>query len=220
MAPPGPLDFRGNITSMNPRTGPRLAIVILCAGHSRRLGSPKALARVRGVGLLRRTARLLASFAAAGMAVIAPPKHRRHAVELAGFDVKIHVNRQRARGLSSSVRVAIAHAGGASAVLIVPVDLPGLERRDIARLIAAWHATPRRTVARRIGAGGGAPLILPRRFFPAARALEGDVGLRDWLRQLPAEQRRFVPMPSAAADVDTPQDLRAARGRRAQPPAK
>ena len=203
---------------MNPRTGPRLAIVILCAGHSRRLGASKALVRVRGVGLLRRTARLLAPFGAAGMAVIAPPKHRRIALELAGLDVTIHANRQRSRGLSSSVRVGVAHARGASAVLIVPVDLPDLERRDIVRLIAAWRASPRRTVARRIDGGGGAPVILPRTHFPAVQRLEGDVGLRDWLRQLPADRRRFVPMPSAETDVDTPADLREARRRLGQRP--
>lgn len=204
---------------MNLGTRPRLSIVILCAGQSRRLGSPKALARVRGVSLLRRTARLLATLGAADMAAIAPPKHRRHGLELAGVDCKIHVNRRRAEGLSSSVRVGVAHAHDASAVLIVPVDLPDLDRRDIARLVRAWRASPRRTVARRIGAGGGAPLILPRAHFPAVRQLEGDVGLRDWLRALPADRRRFLSMPSAEADIDTPRDLHAAR-RRHQPPWK
>ncbi len=198
---------------MNPRSGPRLWIVILCAGQSRRLGSPKAIARVRGVAMLRRTARLLATLDAAGMAAVVAPRSRRAALELAGLRCGLHVNRQRSLGLSSSVRVGVAHARAASAVLIVPVDLPHLDRRDLVRLIAAWRASPRRTVARRIGGAGGVPLILPRTQFPAVRRLEGDVGLRDWLRVLPADRRRFVPMPSAAADVDSPEDLRAARRR-------
>jgi CTP:molybdopterin cytidylyltransferase MocA len=44
--------------------------------------------------------------------------------------------------------------------------------------------------------------------------VSGDVGLRDLVNGLPAPQRVLLNLPSAALDVDTPQDLRAARRRR------
>jgi CTP:molybdopterin cytidylyltransferase MocA len=58
------------------------------------------------------------------------------------------------------------------------------------------------------------PLILPRRLYPRALAVTGDVGLRELVNGLPAKERVLVDLPSAALDVDTPQDLRAARLRR------
>jgi CTP:molybdopterin cytidylyltransferase MocA len=60
----------------------------------------------------------------------------------------------------------------------------------------------------------GVPLILPRRLYAGALAVTGDIGLREWVNGLPPEQRVLVDLPSAELDVDTPQDLQAARRRR------
>ena len=73
-------------------------------------------------------------------------------------------------------------------------------------------------IARRIGRQGGAaragvPLILPRWLYSRALDVTGDIGLRDLIGGLPAPQRVLLDLPSAALDVDTPQDLRAARRR-------
>lgn len=194
---------------------PSLWIVILAAGFSRRLGRPKALARVRGVALLRRTARLVAPFAESHTIVVAPPRAARFADELRGLRAEIRRNAQRAQGLSSSVRVglAAARASGASAVLFVPVDLAALRARDLARLVARWRAAPRRLVARRTASGAGAPLILPRHLFTIAASVRGDAGLKDLARTVAPASRRLVAMHSAASDVDDPADLRAARRR-------
>ncbi len=199
---------------MKTQLPPVLRIVILAAGFSRRLSAPKALARVRAVSLLRRTARVLAPHANADLIVIAPPQHARYRVELRRLNAVIVANPHRSRGLSSSVRIGLARARYASAILFVPVDLAALRCRDVARLIAAWRAARRKLVARRIGPAGGTPLILPRRLFPVAARIEGDAGLRDVLRAARADERRFVPMPSAGLDVDTRADL--ARARRAR----
>jgi CTP:molybdopterin cytidylyltransferase MocA len=61
---------------------------------------------------------------------------------------------------------------------------------------------------------GGVPLILPRRLYSRALAVTGDIGLRELINGLPAEERVLMDLPSAALDVDTRQDLRAARRRR------
>jgi molybdenum cofactor cytidylyltransferase len=197
-------------------------IVILAAGHSRRLGNPKALARVHGVSLLRRTARLLSPWTRAAMVVIVPPKCGRYLRELRGFPVRVRRNPRRGEGLAASVRLGVASARYAPAALFVPVDLAALSRRDIARLIARWRAGRRRLVARRIDAAapgsggdaaGGTPLILPKRFYTAALALRGDTGLRAVVAAVGAPDRVLIAVPSAAADVDTPEDLARARRR-------
>jgi molybdenum cofactor cytidylyltransferase len=197
---------------------PGLHVVILAAGFSSRLGRPKALTRVRSSTLLRRTLTLAASFSPARIAVVLPPRAVRHRLEARGFRVVFAANSARAAGLSSSVRRGIALARYSPALLILPVDLAVLSRRDVARLIARWRAARRRVVARRIGrqgaSQGGTPLILPRWLYARALAVTGDMGLRELVSGLPAPQRALLDLPSAALDVDTPADLRTARLRR------
>jgi len=172
-------------------TLPRLHVLILAAGFSTRLGRPKPLARVAGRTLLRRTLSVVAR-AAPGKIVVVIPRH--------------------------GARYRIALARYSPAILLLPVDLAALEQRDVARLISRWRSARRCVIARRIGqrgemARGGVPLILPRWLYPRALAVSGDVGLRDLVNGLPAPQRVLLNLPSAALDVDTPQDLRAARRR-------
>jgi molybdenum cofactor cytidylyltransferase len=205
------------------RQAPRLQVLILAAGFSSRLGRPKPLARVRAFSLLRRTLNVVARFAPAKIVVVVPRHAARYRIEARGVKVVFTANPRRAEGLSSSVRRGIALARYSPALLLLPVDLPALQPRDVARLISRWRAARRCVIARGIGQKdgalrGGVPLILPRWLYARALEVTGDIGLRDLVSALPAPQRVLLNLPSAALDVDTPQDLRAAR-RRLRPSA-
>ncbi len=205
---------------MNSFTGAKPRVVVLAAGFSSRLGRPKALAQIRGVSLLRRTLRLLASFSCGPPVVVVPPRSAYRFGRGFQRDEAVWVrNRRRALGLSTSVRAGLRAARYAAAVLILPVDLPQLTRGDVARLVAAWRRHRRHVVARRLGAGAATPLILPRRWLPAAAGITGDRGLRDWVGGLPAHHLLLVDLCSANLDVDTPADLAAARRRFSRPRA-
>jgi molybdenum cofactor cytidylyltransferase len=199
---------------MNAVSLPRLQILILAAGFSSRLGRPKALVRVRSVSLLRRTLILAARLAPAKIIVVLPRRAARYRIEARGLQVVFAATSRRAEGLSSSVRRGIAQARYSPALLLLPVDLAVVRQADMSRLISHWRAARRSVVARRIGPHGGVPLILPRRLYARALAVTGDIGLRELINGLPAKERVLVDLPSAALDVDTPQDLRAARLRR------
>jgi molybdenum cofactor cytidylyltransferase len=201
---------------MNPRHVPGLRILILAAGFSARLGQPKALARIHGLSLLGRTARLLAPLSSLPLILVTPPRCSRYRHELHGLDALLVANPGRAAGLSGSLRLGVARARFSAATLIVPVDLAALERADVLRLAGRWRAARRKIVARRIGARGGTPLILPKRYYDLARYARGDVGLRDLLREVAADECIWVEMRSATRDIDTPDDLKIAR--RAQIP--
>jgi molybdenum cofactor cytidylyltransferase len=207
---------------MNAVVLPGLQVLILAAGFSSRLGQPKALARVRTVSLLRRTLMLAAHFGPAKIIVVLPRQGARYRIEARGLKVIFAANPRRADGLSSSLRRGMARARFSSALLLLPVDLAALQPRDVARLILRWRAARRCVIARRVGqlgeaARGGVPLILPRWLYSRALGVTGDIGLRDVVGGLPVRQRVLLNLPSAAMDVDTPQDLRAARRRLRHP---
>ncbi len=199
--------------AMNARPVPKLTIVILAAGFSSRLGVPKTLARVHGKSLLRRTLALIAPLTSEKIMVVLPRNSARTQVEAHGFKVSFVINPKRAAGLSSSVRCAIRRARDSTALLLLPVDLVGLRRVELAKLVSRWLGSTRRVAARRVGQSGVTPLILPRWLYTQAVTVSGDVGLREMVNALTGHQRVLLDMPSAAADVDTPQDLRAARRR-------
>ncbi len=198
---------------MNSRARPTLRIVVLAAGFSARLGRPKALARVRGSSLIRRTVRLLAPLAADRIIVVIPPRAVRVRVELHGLRVDLVANPHRAGGLSTSVRRGLTAGRRSAALLMLPVDLAHLQRRDLARMIARWSGARRRVIARRVAEHGGTPVILPRWLWPRALGVAGDRGLKQLLSELSPVHVTLLPVPSAAWDVDTTQDLARARRR-------
>jgi molybdenum cofactor cytidylyltransferase len=204
------------ILPMNSLTLPGLTVLILAAGFSSRLGHPKALAGVRSVSLMRRTLMLAARLAPAKILVVIPHRATRYRLEARGLTVTFIANLRREEGLSSSVRRGLARSRFSSALLLLPVDLASLQPRDLNRLTSRWQASRRRVVARRIGGDGGmqrggVPLILPHWLYPRALEVTGDVGLRELVSAVSAEQRVLVDLPAAARDVDTADDLRAAR---------
>ena len=188
-------------------------MVVLAAGSSTRLGSPKTLARVRGTSLIRNTVRLLDPLGNLPIIVVIPARAARVRAELRGLPVHLVENPQCAQGLSTSVRRGLAAANCGAAVLLVPVDLPRLQRRDLERLLSRWRGSRRRLVATRFDRHGGAPLIVPRWLRTQALAISGDRGLRDLVSRLPSEHLTLLELAAAATDVDTPQDLERARRR-------
>jgi molybdenum cofactor cytidylyltransferase len=197
----------------------RLRIVVLAAGFSTRMGRSKAFTKIHGVSLIRRTVAVLAPFAMQTILVVTAPRARRMRVELRGQPVCFIANPERSHGLSTSVVRGLRAARCSGATLLLPMDLAELKPRDIARLIRRWCTAKRRVTARRLGERSSTPLILPRWLYPRAREIIGDVGLRELLAGLPSECRTLVELPSAARDVDTPEELRAARRRACHPRA-
>ena len=190
---------------------PTLRIVVLAAGLSLRLRKSKALVRIHGISLLKRTVRLLDGRSKYAIVVVAPPNATRYRAEIGNCPVTMLGNRARAQGLASSIRHGLKACSNSSAVLLLPVDLVGLNSRDVQRLIHRWQGQRRRVVARDIDATPGSPLILPKWLHPLRHKISGDQGLRDALRDLHCGSVLLVAMPSAALDIDTDDDLRQAR---------
>ena len=192
-------------------TCPTLRIVVLAAGLSLRLGKPKALVRIHGMSLLKRTVRLLGGMSKFPIVVVAPPNAARYRVEIMNRPARLLGNRARTAGLASSIQCGLKACQFSSAVLLLPVDLVNLSRRDMQRLIRHWQGHRRRVVARDIDATPGSPLVLPRWLYPLGNAVSGDRGFRDALRNLHHGAVSMVAMPSAALDIDTAGDLCNAR---------
>lgn len=192
--------------SLNP------AVVVLAAGFSSRLGRNKALVRIHGSTALRTLLFKLAPLTDCRVAVVVP---RRSATlrEARRYGGRHILNPDPGRGMSSSVRCALQQLRYSPAVLILPVDLSQLRRRELAAMIRRWYGHRRKLIARRDGQRALTPMIIPKHLFHLAAQIGGDVGLRDLIATLPVEERILLDVPSAAVDLDTQIDLDSARRR-------
>ncbi|MEO1471272.1 MAG: NTP transferase domain-containing protein, partial [Pseudomonadota bacterium] len=96
----------------------------------------------------------------------------------------------------------------ADAVLVALADMPDLEARDHARLIAGFDPEEGREIVRAAAADGtpGHPVLFGRRFFEPLRLSEGDEGARRIL----SEHGEFAVTlrldgTRAVTDLDTPE---------------
>ncbi len=112
--------------------------IILAAGESSRIGSPKALLELHGQTVLQRLVGVLREGGCDEVLVISGGSHRL-AVETEGekAGVRVITNEDPSDGPVSSIRVALAEEGDWDALLIQPVDVIGVRIEDVSLLVDA-----------------------------------------------------------------------------------
>jgi len=190
-----------------PGRRPGLAAIVLAAGGSSRLGRPKQLLRWRNEPLIARAARLARQSVGGNVIVVLGAGRQRLRSLLRRRDSSLDIvcNARWPEGLASSLKAGLSRVPrSAAGVLIVLVDQPGIERADLARLVARWRARACQPAAAFYLGRAGVPAVIPRRLFKAVGTLEGDAGARQLLRNVGAVS--LIDMPGAGFDIDTPTD--------------
>ncbi len=183
------------------------AAIILAAGASSRLGSPKQLVDTGGRSLLRRTAETVCASRAREVFAVLGFDAPAMQAELQGLPLNVLVNDLWREGISSSIRRAIRSLPpGSDAALIVLCDQPRLTPGHLDALIDASERAPGRPVASGYGGSAGVPAVFPRAMFPGLLQLTGDHGAKALLRDSGAGLVT-LPWPDGAYDVDTTGDV-------------
>ncbi|MBV8147247.1 MAG: nucleotidyltransferase family protein [Gammaproteobacteria bacterium] len=189
-----------------------LYAIVLAAGASTRFGSAKQLVRVAGRPLLHTAVTRAAEVTGTALIVVLGSGAAQLAPLLKHTAASIVINQEWREGLASSIRAGVARLPAAcSAVLLLLADQAAVTADDLRRLAGSWRKQPHHIAAALYGGFCGAPAIFPRSSFRALSELRGDTGARGLLTRN-ADRVVRVPMPSAAVDVDTPEDLLALEG--------
>src|SRR5258708_39740897 len=105
-----------------------IAIMILAAGGSARMGEPKQLLPYRGSTLIRHAAETAVASGCRPVIVVLGAHADRLAAEVSELAVSVAINEQWASGIGSSIRCGIEHltaiAPAAQAVVITLCDQP------------------------------------------------------------------------------------------------
>jgi molybdenum cofactor cytidylyltransferase len=204
-----------------PQQAPRVAVLVLAAGRSTRMGGPnKLLADANGQPLVVHAVK--AALASQAVEVVAVLGHMaddvKAAIEQAVSDKRLHFvrNPEFADGLSTSVRAGIATLGKDTDAAIVQLgDMPGVNASLLDRLMAAFSPVEGRSICvPTVGGKRGNPVLWARRFFPEMAKLSGDSGAKHLIGEH-ADLVCEVEMAGEAAvtDIDTPEALAAWRAR-------
>jgi molybdenum cofactor cytidylyltransferase len=200
-----------------------VAAIVLAAGRASRFraaggeAATKLVAALDGEPIARRV--VATALNSRARPVIVVVGHAREAVEaaLANLAVTLRFNPDFADGLATSLRAGLAATPpGVAGALILLGDMPGIGAPLLDDLIRAFAAKPRALAAAPVRAGKrGNPVLLGRALFDAAMRLEGDEGARRLINAL--DRGQIAEVETAAEgielDIDTPDDLKAARDR-------
>lgn len=185
-----------------------VAGLVLAAGSGRRLGGPKALLRRGDMLLVEHAVRTVREAGCRPVVVVlgAAADHVQAAAGLAGTTVV--VNQAWSTGVGSSLRVGLAAAGetDAEAVVVLPVDMPGITVEAVGRVASLPY--PDALVCGTFDGRRSYPMLLGRNHWSGIATLaSADVGARPYLLARAGQVTDIAcDQVAEAGDVDTPED--------------
>jgi molybdenum cofactor cytidylyltransferase len=194
-----------------------LSGVVLAAGYSTRMGSPKALLPTRdGQPFVVRIIRTLRSAGVRDIVVVTGQDHDAVVDVIARFECDASIRAVRnpdpGRGQLSSLLEGMAAAvqPATEALLVTLVDVPLVEVSTVTSVISAWQRTRALIVRPAIGERHGHPVIFDRRLFDELRRAPLDAGAKSVVRAQEAEILN-VPVDDEGCmqDIDTREDYKA-----------
>jgi|CXWL01.1.fsa_nt_gi molybdenum cofactor cytidylyltransferase len=190
----------------------RVAVVVLAAGASTRMGQPKLLLPLAGESLLRRVATRALATTATSVVVVVPPNASAWQDALAGLPVTVVEAPGLGGPVSGSLHAAIDQIGASiDAILVVLADMTGVTSAMMSAVIGAGGTAPCRMVGSCYDGVVAPPLLIPRRYLVELRGMTGD-GVGRALFAAHADEADAVGWPASALhDIDTPEDYQAAR---------
>ena len=183
--------------------------IVLAAGESRRMGSPKALLRgADGVPLAARQAALLRAGGCAGTVVVLGAEIERIRKALPEGLATVE-NPRWAQGRASSLQAGISAFPSAAGFLFLPVDAVGVKIATIRAVLAAAENEPTAIWRPTHRGGKGHLLWIPRDAVPSLMRLPADARVDEWVQ--PLARMLEVDDPAILRNVNTPEEWAAAQ---------
>jgi molybdenum cofactor cytidylyltransferase len=195
-----------------PEPSPRSALILLAAGSSTRMGSPKQLLDFRGQPMLRHAALTALASGCNPVIVVLGARHEEIRPVLHGLKLEIIINPRWEEGMGTSIRVGLSalekldpqsqrHPG----VILALADQPFITPAFLRSLMEQHRQTSRPIVAAQYTGTVGVPAFFARQFFPNLMALNPGEGCKKIIQAHPGDTL-LIHCPQAAQDIDTPED--------------
>ncbi|KAA9036517.1 nucleotidyltransferase family protein [Ginsengibacter hankyongi] len=185
------------------------AIVVLAAGRSSRLGSPKQLLNYQGKSLLQHAVEV--ALETTMRPVIVVTGYDKYVVkkELEGMNVEVVENERWKEGMSLSLHSGVAAAEKISAdvdgIIFMVCDQPHINKSLLESLLSKQQKKAMPIVASSYNNTLGTPALFHKSFFNELMELRGDAGAGKLIKQH-KDLVATVAFPKGIVDIDTKKD--------------
>ena len=156
-----------------------VAAVVLAAGMSRRMGTPKQLLRMGEETILQRTLKNVRGSTVSKIILVLGYAAEAVQKTTATQGLKVVINPDYQQGMGTSLRSGLAAVGAdAQAAIIVLADQPWVTEETLNALIACHQFRKPQIIVPTYRGFRGNPVLLDRSVFAEVQALNGDVGCR------------------------------------------
>ena len=187
---------------------PKIGIIILAAGASKRFGEPKQLAEFQGKTLIENAIENALATDLQNICVVLGANAEMIKSQIEKFPVEILENKNWLDGMSSSLAVGIKffEKDNFDAVLVMLCDQPLIKSSDLNLLIEKYKSTKKPIVVSKYRQTKGVPAIFSKQIFPQLLQIDGDKGARKVIEEN-EDLLEIVEIPEAVFDIDTQTDL-------------
>ena len=190
---------------------PSIAVIILAAGASTRMGRPKQLLTYGGSSFLRHAAKAAVASVCRPLIVVLGAYVDQVHDEIDDLPVEQVMNERWAEGMGWSIQAGLNSLNHSNrdraieAVVLMLCDQPLLTTAVINDLVTVYRSSGKGIVASEYGGTVGVPVLFARRYFAELEALSAAAGAKHIIAAHSSDVDR-VPFAQGIADVDTPED--------------
>ena len=185
------------------------AVVIIAAGESKRLGSPKQILLLEKDSMLNRLIKMVQKAVDFPIYLVLGANAKKIKAQLPITNLNIVENNEWQEGMGSSIRIGVQavidSANKHDGVLILVCDQPYLSESSIKDLIALQAINNTAIAASFYANIAGTPALFHQSVFSDLLALKGDQGAKRIIQERDQELAKLQ-FEKGVLDIDTPED--------------
>ncbi|RYZ19502.1 MAG: nucleotidyltransferase family protein [Sphingobacteriales bacterium] len=194
----------------------QFAVVILAAGSSSRMGSPKQLLAHKGSTFLEHTIQTARHVFGENIFLVLGANAGFILDKIHTSSVHIIINDHWEHGMGSSIAVGLDKAieimPDLSAVMFMTIDQPYINAEHLRDIVSRCVESGKPIVASGYKGTAGIPAMFDKKFFPGLLNLDGDKGAKEIIKLHP-DSTTLVPLAFGEIDIDTPEQYAALKQR-------
>ena len=187
-----------------------LSVILLAAGKSKRLGTPKQLLPFRESTVLEETIKNLTASSLDELIVVSGYQAEEIAGKIKDKQIKVAVNPDFQTGIGSSIRCGLTKVSEkADSVMIVLGDQPLIDKDIINPLVREFTMTERGILVPYYRGVKGHPVIFDRKYLNELFGLPSNIGGRKVIKEHPDDVLNVeVDSENVIVDIDTLDDYK------------